>query len=301
MTRGLAGHWIERTFDALHRRGRKALVAHICAGDPSIEASMDIAAAAVEGGADLIELAVPFSDSIDQGAALARAAGRAIAQGASLGRVIEQAGRLAARVNAPVVIASHHAPVLVMGPRRVVSLAQQSGIAGLMVVDLPPGEQELLRLVLEAGLAPVPFASVGGDDGAIEAVRLVREASPTAPRGYVHLVSAAGLARGAMEADGPDAPPASTRALGLISARVQAAVTRARAEMPVVIGSALGAGIDTGASARKAAGPTGEGADGIVVGGAISAIVELSESWEERLERVRALMSALRSAFDDER
>lgn len=260
---------------------------------------MELAAAAVEGGADLIELAVPFSDSVDQGAALARAAGRAIAQGASLGRVIEQAGRLAARVDAPVVIASHHTPLLVMGPRRVVGLAQQSGIAGLMVVDLPPGEQVLLRLVLEAGLAMVPFASVGGDDDAIEAVRLGREASPAAPRGYVHLISNAGLARGAMEADVPDAPPPSTRALGLISARVQAAATRARAEMPVVIGSALGAGIDSGASARKAAGPTGEGADGIVVDGAISSIVERSASGEERIERVRELMRTLRSVLDD--
>ncbi|HSN96772.1 MAG TPA: tryptophan synthase subunit alpha [Candidatus Nanopelagicales bacterium] len=298
MTQGVVGHWIERTFDALQREGRKALIAHVCVGDPSIEVSMELAAAAVEGGADLIELSVPFSDSGDQGAALARAAGRAIAQGASLGRAIEHAGRLAVRVNAPVVIATHHVPVLVMGPRRVLGLAQQSGVAGLLVVDLPSGDQVITRLALDSGLAMVPFAVLGGDDEAIATILREREGRLSAPRGFVHLVARGSLPRGGLEGYEPDAPPPSTRAMGLISARVQAAATRARAEMPVVIGSALDAGIDSGASARKAAGPTGEGADGIVVDGAISMIVESSATDQERIDRVRSLMRSLREALD---
>jgi tryptophan synthase alpha subunit len=106
-----------------------------------------------------------------------------------------------------------------------------------------------------------------------------------------------GLAR--EDLDAPDAPPPSTRALGLISARVQAAAMRARSELPVVVGSALGSGIDSGASARKAVGPRGEGADGVVVDGAITRIVEDSATDGERIERVRALVTALRAALDE--
>jgi tryptophan synthase alpha subunit len=181
----------------------------------------------------------------------------------------------------------------------VVRLARESGLDALLVVDLPPGERNLVRTVLDAGLALVPYATLTDGD-AVESVLRERAERPTAPRGYVHLVAPAGAVGFArVEPDAPDAPPPSTRALGLISARVQAAAMRARSELPVVVGSALGSGIDSGASARKAAGPTGEGADGIVVDGAITRIVEDSATEGERIERVRALVTALRAALDE--
>lgn len=291
---------IERTFEALREAERKAIVAHIFVGDPSIDESMDIAAAAVEGGADILELAVPFSDSTEQGAVSARAAGRAIAQGASLARVLDRAGRLVERVGVPVVLSSHHAPVLMMHERRLARLSRQNGVDAVLVLDLPPGERNLLRAVGDAGLAMVPFATLtaGGSSG-VDAVLEERAKRPDAPRGYIHLLSGGGgNVRSGLDPDAPDAPPPSTRALGLISARVQAAALRARAEMPVVIASALGAGIDSGSSARKAAGPAGEGADGVVVDGVITLIIEDSTSAAERVERVRALVMALREGLD---
>jgi tryptophan synthase alpha subunit len=172
-------------------------------------------------------------------------------------------------------------------------------VDALLVVDLPPGEQALVRAASDAGLAVVPYATLTEGD-AVELVLRERAERPTAPRGYVHLVAPAGAMGYARdELDAPDAPPPSTRALGLISARVQAAAMRARSALPVVVGSALGSGIDSGASARKAVGPRGEGADGIVVDGAITRIVEDSATDGERIERVRALVTALRAALDE--
>jgi tryptophan synthase alpha subunit len=198
-----------------------------------------------------------------------------------------------------VVLSSHHAPVLMMGDRKAARLLRQNGVDGLLVVDLPAGERSLLRAVGDAGLAMVPFASPSGSGG-VDAVLRERADRPDAPRAYVHLLTgSAGLMRGARESDPPDAAPPSTRAIGLISARVQAAAMRARAEMPVVIGSVLAAGIDSGPSARKAAGPPGEGADGVIVDGAITLIIEDSTSAQERIDRIRALIMGLREGLDD--
>src|SRR5262249_19676832 len=101
---GVTTSRIERTFARLASARKKALVAYLCVGDPSVDESVELAVAAANAGADILELGVPFSDPTADGPAIARASLRAIAAGATLEAVIGAAARVRARVEVPIVL-----------------------------------------------------------------------------------------------------------------------------------------------------------------------------------------------------
>ncbi|UQA55210.1 tryptophan synthase subunit alpha [Polyangium aurulentum] len=273
-------HRIDRCFEELARARRKALCAYLCIGDPSLEESEALALAAVEAGADLLELGVPFSDPTADGPTIARAAERAIASGATLTRVIEVASRLRARVEAPLVLFSYYNPILVTGEERVVALAAEAGIDALLVVDLPPEEAGPLRsLAASRGLGVVPLLAPTSDPARVEAVRRASAPPPGAPRGFVYAISMTGVT-GANPSD-------------LSSVSETAEALRSAFGLPVL----LGFGIDSGESAKLAAGAPGAGADGVIVGTAIVKRIERGNTTEERASGVRALVSELRAAL----
>jgi tryptophan synthase alpha chain len=268
---------LDERFSSLAAAGRKALVAFLVVGDPSVDESVDLCVAAAEAGADVLELGVPWSDPSADGPAIARAAERAIERGATLARVLTAAAAVRARVATPTVLFTYYNPVLVLGEREVAARAAAAGIDALLVVDLPPEEAGPLREAAAArGVAVVPLVTPTSDAARVDAIA----AAAGAPRGFAYYVSVAGVTGGS--------------ASGLEAARARAPDLRARMGRPVVVGF----GIDGPGAARAAAGARGEGPDGVVVGTALVKRVESGTTAAERLAGVRALVAELRAALD---
>src|SRR5580692_4444519 len=106
---------LQRTFDGLRASGKKALCAYLCMGDPTLAESVELAVAAAEEGADLLELGVPFSDPTADGPVIARAATRAIHAGSTILGVLDAAATIRSRTDVPLVLFTYYNPVLVTG------------------------------------------------------------------------------------------------------------------------------------------------------------------------------------------
>jgi tryptophan synthase alpha chain len=149
---------IQDAFDAAREEGRAALMPYMMGGFPDLETSVAVADAYVEGGADLVELGVPFSDPLADGPVIHDAGTRALAAGATLERVLEICQRLATRV--PVVPMVYANMALARGTGEFAALLAESGAAGAIIPDLPLGEADELGVALrDAGLAPVPLVA----------------------------------------------------------------------------------------------------------------------------------------------
>jgi tryptophan synthase alpha chain len=274
---------LEATFAALAARGQKALCAYLCMGDPSLAESVDLAVAAASGGADILELGVPFSDPTADGPVIARAALRSIANGTTLRRVIDAAAEIRAKASlagVPLVLFTYYNPVLTVGEGETVALAKRAGIDALLVVDLPPEEGLGLRkAAAEAGLALVPLIAPTSDDARADAI-VEAAKSAGGPRGFLYYVSMTGVT-GAGSAD-------------FEAAREHARRLRERSGWPVLVGF----GIDGPDAARAAAGRRGSGADGVVVGTAIVKRVEAGSTREARVASVKDFVADLRSGLD---
>jgi tryptophan synthase alpha chain len=263
---------LDDVFAGKKKSGTKVLVVYLCVGDPSVESSFAVAMAALEAGADVLELGVPFSDPTADGPAIARASERAIRAGSSLGRTMEVAARIRRESDQPLVLFGYYNPIFVRGDRRVVEEATKAGIDAMLVVDLPPEEGTVLRdAAAQAGIAMIPLITPTSGPDRVKAA--VARAS-----GFLYYVSVTGVTG-----------PAVERAL--LEASVQAGNLGRATGMPVVVGF----GIDSAKKARTAC----AGADGVVVGTAIVKAVEAGGNDAERVANVRALVSSLRAALDD--
>ena len=132
---------IAETFKHLQETGRKALMPYVTMGYPALESALEIVPAIAEAGADLVELGVPFSDPLADGATIQAAGQQALANGMSLALCLEQAATLRARgVTLPFVLMGYYNPIVQFGLERFVAQAMASGIDGLIVPDLPPEE-----------------------------------------------------------------------------------------------------------------------------------------------------------------
>jgi tryptophan synthase alpha chain len=262
---------LEERLQTLKSSGKKALVAYLCVGDPDLETSIAVAKAAVDAGADVLELGVPFSDPISDGPVIARAGARAIKAGGSLRKTLEAARAIRAASDVPLVLFTYYNPVFVRGAEVVVKEAVSSGIDGLLIVDLPPEEGTDLRDAAErAGLPVIPLLTPTSDDARIASA--LRRAG-----GFVYYVSVTGVT-GSAAVPVQEAAAAATR-------------LRKRSELPVVVGF----GIDSREKARAIA----AGADGVVVGTALVRAVESSRDRESAVAAVTALIRELRSGLDE--
>ena len=136
---------IEQTFQALRAAGRKGLVTYVTAGDPDLQQSADVIRGIARGGADVLEIGVPFSDPIADGPAIQRASERALAAGAGLRSSLDMIGRLRHEIDAPIVIFTYVNPVLRMGVEAFISQAADAGVDGVLLLDLPIEESEDMR------------------------------------------------------------------------------------------------------------------------------------------------------------
>jgi len=144
---------IDERFRYLRDRQRTGLVAYMTAGDPDLERSAQVLLALDRGGADVIELGVPFSDPLADGPVIQRATERALAAGTTLAGVLDMLRGLRQQIHTPIVIFSYANPILRLGLDRFVELAKAAGVDGVLTLDMPPEEGERFRVAFaQAGI-----------------------------------------------------------------------------------------------------------------------------------------------------
>jgi len=262
---------IDRRFGSLAAAGRTALIPYVTAGDPSPDLTVPIMHALVEGGADVIELGVPFSDPMADGPVIQRASERALARGTGLGRVLEMVREFRVRDAAtPVVLMGYANPIEAMGPAAFAGRAATAGVDGVLVVDYPPEEaQEFAALLGAQGIAPIFLLSPTTPPSRIAKVAEVA-------RGYVYYVSLTGV----------------TGAAHLDTADVARHLAEIRRHVRVPVG--VGFGIRDAASARAVAAH----ADAVVIGSRIIQEIEGGPP-ESAPARARDWLKGIRAALDE--
>jgi tryptophan synthase alpha chain len=234
------------SFRQLQERGEKGLVIYLTAGDPSLDATGDLLVAIEQGGADMIELGIPFSDPLADGPVIQRASERALRGGATLRKVLEYLPRWRERLTAPLVLFTYFNPVLQYGLEAFARDASRAGADGVLIVDLTPEEAgEYIGVMRSHGLDTVFLASPTSSE---ERLRRVAAAST----GFLYLVSRTGV----------------TGERQQLSAAVRPLVDRARqfSELPL----AVGFGISTPEQVREVQSL----ADAAVVGSAVVHAIE---------------------------
>jgi tryptophan synthase alpha chain len=168
-------------------QGRPALIAYLTCGDPDLNISHEIALAAIESGAEVIELGVPFSDPVADGPVIQRASERALRNGVSLEQVLELAAEVRRRSDAGLIIFTYLNPVMRMGIEKFAARAAQVGVDGALITDLPVEEAgDYLRHMRAQNLATVFLAAPTSTD---ERLKRIAEAST----GFVYAVSRTGV------------------------------------------------------------------------------------------------------------
>lgn len=240
---------LDSTFAALRQSGRKAFVAYICAGDPSLDETLENVKTLEACGVDVIELGLPFSDPLADGIVNQMAAQRALEAGADMAGVLGLIRRIREVSSIPLVLFTYLNPVYAYGFAQFHLDAAAAGADGVLLLDLPPDEA-----VLNAELA-------GG--GGLQRICLI---APTTPEGRIHQL-AAGAQGFIYYISREGVTGAQTTLATNIASQVQVIKASATAA-PVCVGF----GISTPEQAREVA----QAADGVVVG---SAIVKVIQTW----------------------
>ena len=262
---------IEKRFAKLKADGRAALVTFTMAGDPDTATSLEVIKALPKAGADMIEIGMPFTDPMADGPAIQAAGVRALAAGQTLAKTIQMARDFRkGDDDTPIVLMGYYNPIYIYGVDKFLTDAKSAGVDGLIVVDLPPEEDDELCIpALKSGLNFIRLATPTTDDKRLPAV--LNNTS-----GFVYYVSITGIT-------GSAAPE---------PAKVAAAVGRIKRHTKLPV--AVGFGVRDAASARAIA----EGADGVVVGSALVEVVRKSldkdgKAQGQTAKAVAALVSEL--------
>ncbi len=226
---------------------KPGIVAYLTAGDPDLATTRDIALAAIDNGADVIELGVPFSDPLADGPVIQRASERAVARGTRLSDVLALAKELrAARPVCGLVLFSYLNPVVRMGMKQFCAAAKEAGADGVLLTDMIVEEAaEYIGETEKNGLAPIFLAAPTSPDARLEAIG-------KASKGFVYAISRVGIT-GTQDKVASDAP-------GLV-ARLRQFTT-----LPI----AVGFGISNAEHVRA----VGEFADAAIIGSALVALIE---------------------------
>ncbi|WP_290867428.1 tryptophan synthase subunit alpha [Aquabacterium sp.] len=265
---------LEAKFAALKAEGRKALIPYITCGDPFPEQTVEVMLALAEGGADVIELGVPFSDPMADGPVIQKAAERALVHGISLNHVLADVKAFRERDNTtPVVLMGYANPIenhdLRHGAGSFVRDAKAAGVDGVLVVDYPPEECEDFAARLKAeGLAPIFLLAPTSSEARMAQVGRVAA-------GYVYYVSLKGV----------------TGAGHLDTAAVADMVPRIKAHVNVPVG--VGFGIRDAETAKA----VGAVSDAVVIGSRLVQLLEV-QSPATVAAAARDFMTEIRVALD---
>ncbi|BBU55035.1 MULTISPECIES: tryptophan synthase subunit alpha [Mameliella] len=260
---------IDSTFARLQAEGRKAFVAYIMAGDPDIETSLAVMKGLPSAGVDVIELGLPFTDPMADGPTIQLAGQRALEGGMTLDKTLQMVRDFRAGDNdTPIVLMGYYNPIYSRGVDTFLAQANEAGIDGLIIVDLPPEEDDELCIPAQkAGLNFIRLATPTTDDR-----RLPKVLQNTS--GFVYYVSITGIT-GAAAAEATDVGPEVAR-------------IKAKTDLPVIVGF----GIRTPETSQAIASV----ADGCVVGSAIVGELASGKPVEEVLSFVSGLAGGAHSA-----
>ena len=259
---------IEAVFDRLRQERRGGMVTYVTAGDPDADTSAKILIALAKGGADVLEVGVPFSDPLADGPVIQRATERALASGMTLRRTLDVVRSVRDAVNTPIVLFTYANPVLRMDPRVFAREAKDAGVDGVLILDYPVEEAEPLRTPLvEAGLDPIFLISPTTTDARIRR-------SSELGRGFLYLISRLGV----------------TGVRDRLADDVTDLVQRVRAQSSLPV--ALGFGISSPQQVAKAC----QAADAAVVGSALVNVIAEHGSAPDVAERAGEYVRWLKSA-----
>jgi len=225
---------------------RPSLIAYLTCGDPNLDTTREIVLAAVDAGASVIELGVPFSDPVADGPIIQRASQRALQNGVTVADVVDLAKDIRQHTQAGIIIFSYLNPIMRMGLSQFSAMAQVAGVDGALVTDLPVEEAgNYLREMRKRDLATIFLAAPTSTDARLKAIA-------KACTGFVYAVSRTGV----------------TGKRQQLPEDAQHLVRRLRRYTDLPIG--VGFGISTGQQFRA----VGEYADAAVVGSAIVETIE---------------------------
>jgi len=253
---------IDQKFAALKADGKKAFVSYIMAGDPDVETSLAVMKGLPAAGVDIIEIGLPFTDPMADGPTIQLAGQRALEGGMTLTKTLAMVSEFRKGDDTtPIVLMGYYNPIYSRGVDLFLTQAKAAGIDGLIIVDLPPEEDDELCIPAQkAGLNFIRLATPTTDDK-----RLPKVLQNTS--GFVYYVSITGIT-GAAAPEAADVAPEVAR-------------IKAKTDLPVIVGF----GITTPEAAQAIAGI----ADGCVVGSAIVKDIGEGKSVAEVLARVAAL------------
>jgi tryptophan synthase alpha chain len=260
---------IEDTFAQLKQRQETALIPFITAGDPSIQVTEQIIAELIAAGADIIELGMPFSDPMADGPTIQAASERALAAGVTLQAVLDLVARVRTTSQVPIILMGYFNPIYSYGVQLFAEHAHRAGVDGLLLVDLPPEEQDELRSFVEP-----------------RGIHLITLLAPTTPvarctkllasaRGFVYYVSMTGVT--------------GTAKVDSVAIEAQVQRLRAQSAVPVAVGFGITSAADAGAIARFS--------DAVVVGSALVNVIKQYADSPCLLEEVHNFVHALKQGI----
>lgn len=261
------GSRLGATFERIRASGRPGLVTYVTAGDPDLSRTEGILRALDRGGADVLEVGVPFSDPLADGPVIQRATERALAAGTTLSGVLDLLERIRPDVRAPMVIFSYANPILRLGAERFADRARAAGVDGVLALDLPIEEADEFRdLLAGRGIDTILLLSPTTTDGRL------RKAAALGS-GFLYAISRLGV----------------TGARDQIAAGAQEMVQRIRrvSDLPV----ALGFGISKPEHVRE----VGRWADAAVVGSALVSVIAEAGAADDLDTRVEEYVRWLKS------
>ena len=242
----MSGSRIANRFDLLKKKGGSGLVTFLTAGDPDFETSLQILKKLPASGADVIELGMPFSDPMADGPAIQASSQRALKAGINLKKIFSIVEIFRAEdAETPIVLMGYYNPIYIYGIERFVSDAEAAGVDGLIIVDLPPEEPEMLKIMENSRIQFIYLITPTTNDERLP--KVIKHAS-----GFIYYVSVTGI----------------TGTKTASSEHVELALSRIRryTDLPI----AVGFGIKTPEQATKIA----KYADAAVVGSALVSRVE---------------------------
>ena len=261
---------IAATFERLRAKHRAALIPFVTAGDPAPAQAVAVMHALVRGGADVIELGVPFSDPMADGPVIQRSSERALKHGVGLRDVLGYVAEFRRTDGkTPVVLMGYANPIERMGLEAFVAAATKAGVDGVLIVDYPPEESaDWLAALGTSGIDPIFLLSPTSSDKRIELVARVA-------KGYIYYVSLKGV----------------TGASNIDTSDVEAMIARIRARTKVPVG--VGFGIRDGATAQR----VGRVADAVVIGSRI--VQALADAPAESAPKLaESILAEFREAMD---
>ncbi len=250
---------------AFNQPGHIALIPYVTVGYPSIEATLKVVPLLASSGCDIVELGIPFSDPLADGATIQEASFRALQNKVTPELCLEVARQLSRKVDIPLVFMTYFNPVFSYGLEEFCSACASSGVSGLIIPDLPPEEgSELETITQRQGIDLIYLLAPTSTE---ERIRLVAERS----RGFIYLVSVSGV----------------TGVRERLPADLEAFVTKVRkvTTRPLCVGF--------GISTPEQAGRIARIADGVIVGSRIIQLMEADESMVDVADLVRELRYAL--------